>query len=311
MNTFRFSSDNKRYHTLHYYNMQKFGKRVYKAPINAGFTCPNIDGRKGRGGCIYCDGGSGYFTDSSGFSVTQQLEHQISLIKNKHPDAYINAYFQSYSNTYGNPQTLKEKFEPVFDFPEVLALSIGTRADCLQSPVTEYLSELSKKIDLTVELGLQTIHDKTAETINRGHSFAEFEDAFYRLKNLGIRTTVHIINGLPDETEEMMLETAKKLGGMRPDGVKIHLLHVIKGTKLEKMYLGGEYEPLDMERYIDITVRQLEVLPAETVIERLTGDGDKAKLIAPMWSKNKIAVLGGIDKRQAQLDSFQGKYFGL
>lgn len=309
MNTFRFSSDNKRYHTLHYYNMQKFGKRVYKAPIDAGFTCPNIDGSKGRGGCIYCDGGSGYFTDSSAFSVTRQLKHQISLIKNKHPDAYINAYFQSYSNTYGSPKTLKEKFEPVLDFPEVLALSIGTRADCLQSPVTEYLSELSKKIDLTVELGLQTIHDKTAAAINRGHSFAEFEDAFYSLKNLGIRTTVHIINGLPDETEEMMLETAQKLGGMRPDGVKIHLLHVIKGTELEKMYLGGEYKPLGMERYVDITVRQLEVLPAETVIERLTGDGDKAKLVAPMWSKNKIAVLGAIDKRQAQLDSFQGKYF--
>lgn len=310
MNTFKFSSDNKRYHTLHYYNMQKFGKRVYKAPVNAGFTCPNIDGRKGKGGCIYCDGGSGYFTDSSSFSVTQQLEHQISIIKSKHPDAKINAYFQSYSNTYADIDILTERFEPALKFPEVVAVSAATRADCFNDKIFAYLSDLSERTCLTVELGLQTIHDKTAAAINRGHSFEEFEAAFYKLKELGIRTTVHIINGLPDETEEMMLETAKKLGKMRPDGVKIHLLHVIKGTKLEKMYLSGEYMPLDMESYIDITVRQLELLPAETVMERLTGDGDKSKLVAPLWSGNKIAVLGGIDKRQAQLDSCQGKYFG-
>ncbi|MCM1055153.1 MAG: TIGR01212 family radical SAM protein [Bacteroides sp.] len=307
MNTFGFSTDNKRYHTLHYHNMQKFGKRVYKAPINAGFTCPNIDGSRGRGGCIYCDGGSGYFTDSSSLSVTAQLERQISLIKRKHPDAWINAYFQSYSNTYASVDVLRERFEPVLSFPEAAAVSVATRADCLNREIYDYLSSFSKRTSLTVELGLQTVHDKTAALINRGHDFAEFEAAFYSLKELGIRTTVHIINGLPRETEKMMLETAERLGKMRPDGVKIHLLHVIKGTELEKMYLRGEYKPMDMDGYIDITVKQLELLPAETVIERLTGDGDKSRLVAPLWSKNKIAVLGGIDKRQAQLDSFQGK----
>lgn len=309
LNTFKFSSDNKRYHTLHYYNMQKYGKRVYKAPINAGFSCPNIDGKKGRGGCIYCDGGSGYFTDSSIVSVREQLKHQIDLIKAKHSDAGINAYFQSYTNTYGDLDTIRERFEPVFDFSEVLAVSVATRADCLQPQILDYLAELSEKTDLTVELGLQTIHDKTAEIINRGHTFSEFEKAFDDLKRLGIRTTVHIINGLPEENEDMMLKTAERLGKMRPDGIKIHLLHVIRGTKLEKMYLDGMYKPMDMENYVDITVRQLEFIHPETVIERLTGDGDKAKLVAPQWSKNKISVLGAIDKRQASIDSFQGRLF--
>lgn len=307
LNTFKFSSDNKRYHTLHYYNMQKFGKRVYKAPINAGFTCPNIDGKKGVGGCIYCGGGSGYFTDSKTLSVSEQLKHQISLIKAKHPESGINAYFQSYSNTYAdNVGILAERFEQVFDFPEVAALSVATRADCFSKDIFSYLCGLSHRINLTMELGLQTAHDKTAEIINRGHGFGEFEAAFYRLKELGIRTTVHIINGLPGETEEMMIETAEKLGKMRPDGVKIHLLHVIRGTKLGKMYLEGKYTPLELDGYVDITVKQLELLPAETVIERLTGDGDKKTLAAPEWSKNKIAVLGAIDKRQAEIDSVQG-----
>ena len=154
MSIFKFTNDNKRYHTLHYYNMQKFGERVYKAPINAGFTCPNIDGRRGRGGCIYCDGGSGYFTDSSRLSTEEQLRHQIDLIHTKHPNAKINAYFQSYSNTYADIDTLKKRFEPVFSFPDVKALSIATRCDCLDNDVMLYLSNLSKRIDLTVELGL-------------------------------------------------------------------------------------------------------------------------------------------------------------
>lgn len=291
--------------------MQKYGKRVYKAPINAGFSCPNIDGRKGRGGCIYCDGGSGYFTDSSTVSIREQLQHQIELIKAKHPDSLINAYFQSYTNTYGDLKTIKERFESVFDFPEVAAVSVATRADCLQPEILEFLAGMAEKTDLTVELGLQTIHDKTAEIINRGHTFSEFKAAFNDLKRLGIRTAVHIINGLPEETEKMMLETAENLGKMQPDGIKIHLLHVIKGTKLEKMYLEGMYKPMDMNGYVDITVKQLELLPPETVIERLTGDGDKRKLIAPEWSKNKISVLGAIDKKQVMTDSFQGKLFKL
>lgn len=309
MNIFPYSSDNKRYHTLHYYNMRKFGERVYKAPINAGFTCPNIDGTKGLGGCIYCDGGSGYFTDSSVTPVKEQLEHQIALIHQKHPNAKINAYFQSYSNTYSDADLLKSRIEPVFDFDEVVSVSVSTRADCLKKDVLCYLNEISQKTNLTVELGLQTVFDRTAEIINRGHTFSEFEKGYYSLKSSGIRTVVHIINGLPEENEKMMLETASVLGKMTPDGVKIHLLHIIKGTKLEQLYNEGKYEPLTKEKYVDITVRQLELLPAETVIERLTGDGDKNKLVAPLWSRDKISVLGAIDKLQAERESYQGKKF--
>ena len=289
--------------------MQKFGERVYKAPINAGFSCPNIDGRKGIGGCIYCDGGSGYFTDSRLIPVREQLGHQIDLIHSKHSGAKINAYFQSYSNTYADVDVLRKRFEPALEFPDVTAVSIATRADCLNDDIYDYLSDLASRTSLTVELGLQTVHDLTAQKINRGHSFSEFTEAFWRFKELGIRTVVHIINGLPDENDGMMLETAEALGKMKPDGVKIHLLHVIKGTRLEQMYNEKKYVPMEKERYVDIVVRQLELLPAETVIERLTGDGDKKKLAAPMWSADKISVLGAIDKEQVRLESFQGKKF--
>lgn len=309
MNVFHYSMDNKRYHTLYFYNMQKFGERVYKAPINAGFTCPNIDGTKGIGGCIYCDGGSGYFTDSSIMSVEEQLKHQICLIHRKHPNAKINAYFQSYSNTYALADYLRSKIDPVFNFNEIISVSLATRADCLKEDVLNYLKELSEKINLTVELGLQTANDSTAKIINRGHTFSEFQRGFDKLKSLGIRTVVHIINGLPKEDEGIMLKTAEILGKMKPDGVKIHLLHVIQGTVLEQMYVNGLYQPMDKDKYVSTVVKQLELLPPETVIERLTGDGDKNKLIAPLWSKDKISVLGAIDKLQADIDSYQGKLF--
>lgn len=309
MNAFKYSSDNKRYHTLHYYNMQKFGERVYKAPIDAGFSCPNIDGTKGVNGCIYCDGGSGYFTDHCSVPVTEQLEHQISMIHKKHPGAKINAYFQSYTNTYAPVEVLKERFEPVLNFPDVAAVSIATRPDCLPEDVMAYLTDLASRIDLTVELGLQSINDETAECIGRGHTYDEFLQSFKKLKSAGIRTVVHIINGLPGEDEKMMLETAYKLGKLRPDGLKIHLLHVIQKTELERLYYMQQYIPMTMEDYVEITVKQLEYIPAETVIERITGDGDKSKLVAPLWSTDKIAVLGAIDQLQAQLDSYQGKKY--
>ena len=309
MNTFKYSSDNKRYHTLHYYNMQKYGERVYKAPINAGFSCPNIDGTKGTNGCIYCDGGSRYFTDDSSISVKDQLEHQISLIHKKHPDAKINAYFQSYTNTYAPVEILKERFEPVLDFPDVVAMSIATRADCLPEDVMVYLIDLASRINLTVELGLQSTDNGTAELIGRGHSFDEFVQGLEKLKAAGIRTVVHIINGLPHENKDMMLETAYRLGKMKPDGLKIHLLHILRDTELERMYYMQRYIPMTMEEYVNITVKQLEYIPAETVIERLTGDGDKSKLVAPLWSTDKIAVLGEIDKLQVQLDTYQGKKY--
>ncbi len=301
----QFSDDNKRYHTLNYHNRHTYGGRVYKAVIDAGFTCPNIDGTKGREGCIFCDGGSGYFTTGC-ISVTEQLKKEKARITAKNPEAEISAYFQAHTNTYASPDVLRRIYGEAVAFG-VKSIAIATRADCIDEETISVIKELP--VPVTVELGLQSIHDSTAEIINRGHTFAEFLKGYNMLKNAGIRVCVHIINGLPCETAEMMLETAEKLGKLRPDGVKIHLLHVIRGTRLHEMYKKGEYTPLTKEEYIDVTVRQLELLPSETVIERITGDGDKTKLIAPLWSMDKISVLGGIDKTQAERDSFQGKLY--
>ncbi len=305
MSPFKFSDDNKRYHTLNYYNKTRFGRKIYKAVVDAGFTCPNIDGSKGRGGCIFCDGGSGYFTTGC-ISVTEQLKRERERIAVKNSDAEIVAYFQAHTNTYADIDTLRRAYMEAETFG-VSGISIATRGDCITPEIIALFSELS--VPVTVELGLQSVHDSTAEVINRGHTYAEFLQGYELLRPAGIRTCVHIINGLPGETAEMMLETAEKLGRLRPDGVKIHLLHVIKGTKLAEMYENGIYTPLTKEEYIDITVRQLELLPPETVIERITGDGDKSKLLAPLWSMDKISVLGGIDKAQAERDSWQGKRF--
>ncbi|MGN0620997.1 MAG: TIGR01212 family radical SAM protein [Porcipelethomonas sp.] len=306
---FIYSDDNKRYHTLAYYNRHKYGCRVYKAVIDAGFTCPNKDGSKGRGGCIFCDGGSGYFTQDACVPVSVQAENEIKRIHSRHPDAYAVAYFQANTNTYADVKTLKKIYSQVLDIPFIKGISIGTRADCLPDDVADYLYELSQKTDLTVELGMQTIHNSTLEFINRGYSHEEFISGYNKLRDRNIRVCLHIINGLPCETHEMMMETAIETGKLCPDAVKIQLLHVIKGTELEKIYNSGQFQTLTKDEYIRLVVNQLEYLPPETVIERITGDGDKNKLAAPLWSTDKISVLGGIDKLQSELDSYQGKRF--
>ncbi len=306
---FAFSLDNKRYHTLNYYNKTVFGKKIHKAVIDCGFTCPNIDGSKGTGGCIFCDGGSGYFTHS-GVDIVSQLEHEKKRICSKFGnDAEFVAYFQANTNTYAPVEVLRGLYFKAAAFPGVCGISIGTRADCLSDDVIELLKEVGAKTNLTVELGMQSCHENTIELINRGYSHTEFCEGYSKLKAANIRTCLHIINGLPNETPEMMLETAKETARLRPDAVKLQMLHVIRGTKLEEMYKKGEFSLLSRDEYIDIIVKQLEVLPPETVIERITGDGDKSKLIAPMWSADKIAVLGGIDKRLAELDTWQGKKY--
>lgn len=303
--SFQFSDDNKRYHTLNYHNRHTYGNRIYKAVIDAGLTCPNLDGTRSRGGCIFCDGGSGYFTTGC-ISVTEQLRKEKERISVKNPDAGISAYFQAHTNTYASPDVLRRIYGEAVAFG-VDSIAIATRADCISGEIIDVIRELP--VPVTVELGLQSIHDSTAEIINRGHTFAEFLKGFNMLTNADIRVCVHIINGLPCETAEMMIETAETLGKLYPDGVKIHLLHVISGTRLHEMYENGQYIPLTKDEYMDITVRQLELLPPETVIERITGDGDKKKLIAPLWSTDKISVLGGIDKIQKERDSWQGKKF--
>ena len=307
--TFKYTCDNKRYHTLSYHNKTVFHKKIYKAVIDAGFSCPNKDGSKGFGGCIFCDGGSGYFTAPSEISVRAQLEAELKRIRQKNPEAEAIAYFQANTNTYSDVDTLRRIYSPVIDYPGIIGISIGTRADCLPTKILEYLEELSNKTYLTIELGMQTIHEKTLKLINRGYSHDIFLKGYYELKKRNIRTCIHIINGLPCENEDMMLETAIHAGKLEPDALKIQLLHVIAGTPLAQTYYEGKFSEMSKEQYINLTVKQLEYIPQETVIERITGDGDKRKLIAPLWSRDKISVLGGIDKRQAKLGSWQGKKY--
>lgn len=309
MNPFKYSDTNKRYHTLNYYNKVKYGEKVFKAVIDGGFTCPNKDGKISHGGCIFCDGGSGYFTKGN-LSVKEQVYSELKRIRNKNPNAKSIAYFQSNTNTYASVEYLKKVYEEALSCDGIIGISIGTRADCLDQDIINYIADLNNQTNLTVELGLQTIHNTTLKYINRGYNHKKFCDGYNKLKERNIRTCLHIINGLPFENEKMMLDTVQEVAKLNPEAVKIQMLHVIKNTPLEKTYNNG-LELLSMEEYIDIVVKQLELLSPETVVERITGDGDKSKLISPLWSTNKIAVLGGIDKKQVQLNSMQGKKYEL
>lgn len=305
---FPYSLDNKRYHTLHFHNRQQFGERVEKAALNGGFTCPNLDGTKGTAGCAFCDGGSGAFTHA--LPLREQLAAEQERIARKFgkPVPMI-AYFQVHTNTYAPVEQLRALFTQALAFPGVVGLSAATRPDCLPEEVLALLAELSKKTYLTVELGLQTVHDRTAEAFGRGYAFPEFLAAYRKLQALGIRTCIHLINGLPGESLADMLQTAETVGKLRPQAVKLQLLHILSGTRYAELYRSGEITPMTRENYIDTVVRQLALLPPETVIERLTGDGEKAKLLAPLWSADKRKTLAGIDRSQAARDTWQGKEF--
>ena len=305
---FRYSDDNKRYHTLSYHNRRFFGEKVYKAVIDAGFTCPNIDGTKGTGGCIFCSGGSGYFTKGS-IPVREQVKSELARIRVKAPDAKAIAYFQANTNTYSDIDTLRDLYSQALEFPDIVGLSIATRVDCLDGDIADCLCEFRDRTALTVELGLQSVFDETARKINRCYDFSEFEKAFSELKSRNIRTCVHIIDGLPDEDREMMIKTAEVLGKMRPDAVKIQRLHIIRGTRAEQLYNQKLLPVLTREQYVDIVCEQLTCFPPETVIERVTGDGDRKNLCAPMWSCDKIAVLGAIDKTMSDRNIYQGDNF--
>jgi len=306
-NKFLYSDDNKRYHTLYYHNKHTFGHRVYKAVLNGGFTCPNLDGTKGVNGCAFCDGGSGAFTKA--LPLNQQLELELSRIKKQNPDARAIAYFQVHTNTYAPVDYLQRLFETALQYPDIIGLSIGTRPDCLPGDVLAYLADLNQRTYLTVELGVQTVHDRTARAFGRSYDFSEFVQSYEKLQKLHIRTCLHIINGLYQESFPDMLRTAELLGRLRPQAVKIQLLHVLKDTRYAELYQSGKLIPMTQEDYIFTVVKQLELFPPETVIERVTGDGEKAKLLAPLWSMDKIRTLGGIDKLQSTFDTWQGKEY--
>ncbi len=305
-NKFKYSDDNKRYHTWNYHLRHKFGCKVFKVALNGGFTCPNIDGSKGRGGCIYCSGGSGDFAGNPTHNILTQFDEVKAKMHQKWKEAKYIPYFQAHTNTYAPANILRERFEPVLARENVVGISIATRADCLADDALDYLSELRKRTYLIVELGLQTIFDKTGEKINRCHTYADFLEGYEKLRSRGISVCVHLIDGLPGETKEMMLESAKAVAALKPHCVKLHLLHVLKGTRLADMYANGEFPLMTLEDYVETIVNQLEVFPEETVIQRLTGDGGRGILIGPLWSLKKFVVLNEIDKLMIKRDTYQG-----
>ncbi len=306
-NLFEFSQDNKRYHTWNYHLRQKFGKKVFKVSLNAGFTCPNIDGTKGFGGCIYCsDSGSGDFAGNPLEEVVTQFEKVKSELHQKWRDAKYIGYFQAHTNTYAPIEQLKAKFEPILAQKDVVGLSVATRADAISDEVIDYLEDINKRTYLIVELGLQSVFDKTGEIINRCHTYKEFLEGYEKLRKRNILTCVHLIDGLPGEDKEMMIESARQVGALNPHCVKIHLLHILRGTPIEKMYEDGKIRLLERDEYVDIIINQLEVLPKTTIIQRLTGDGGREDLIGPLWSLKKFVVLNEIDKEMVRRNTYQG-----
>ncbi len=307
MSGFQYSDDNKLYHTWNYHLRHKFGCKVMKIALNAGFTCPNIDGSKGRGGCTYCSGGSGEFAGDPAESVLRQFEEVKARMHLKWKSGKYMPYFQAHTNTYAPADVLRSRFEGVLRQSGVVGISIATRADCLEDDAIEYLDELNRRTYLIVELGLQTIFDSTGARINRCHTYAEFLDGYRKLKELGINVCVHLIDGLPGETAEMMTESARAVGALAPHCVKLHLLHVLRGTPMEKELDEGRLRLLERDEYVDIIIRQLEVLPPETVIQRITGDGARDSLIGPMWSLKKFEVLNAVDREMARRKTYQGR----
>lgn len=296
MNLFKNTNNNKRYYTLDYYYKKKFKTKVAKLSIDAPFTCPNIDGTKGYGGCIYCTPSN--ITES----IDVQINKQKEIIDKKWPNSKYIIYLQSHSNTYGSTQKLKDIYEPLLKIDNVVGLNIGTRADCITSDCLDYLEDISKRTFLTIELGLQTIHEKTSKLINRCHTLEEFEKMVNELKKRNINVVVHIIDGLPFETKEMMLDTIKYLNKLNIDGIKIHMLFIEENTPIKNL----KFNKLTREEYIDIICDQIEELNSNIVIHRLTGDGNRNSLIYPLWSLKKVSILNDIDKELARRNTFQG-----
>lgn len=298
---FKYTLDNKRYHTLNYYLRNKFNSKVFKVSLNGNFTCPNF---KNGNGCIFCSHGSG--NGLQNLSIKEQFEIVKIPLEKKWPNSKYIAYFQANSNTYAPVSILREKYEAALSIPNVVGLSIATRSDCLNDEVLDYLEELNKRTFLTVEVGLQSMHSETLKFINRGHTLENFETAIKELKKRNIFTVVHIINGIPGETKEMMIETVKYLNSLNIDGIKIHMLYVTRDTELGNMYLEKPFPIISKEEYIDIVCEQLEYLSDNIVIERITGDPIKEELIAPAWLLKKFCVLNDIDKEMKKRDIYQG-----
>ena len=306
-NKFKYTSDNKRYHTLTYYYKEKFNSKVCKVSLNANFTCPNIDGKVGIGGCIYCSKlGSGEYAGNPKEDLITQFEKGKKTMQRKWPNAKFIAYFQANTNTYAPIERLKECFEPFINRDDCIGLSIATRSDSITDECLDYLEDISKRTYLIVELGLQTIHEKTSKLINRCSSLDNFDKMVKRLKMRNINVVVHIINGLPYETEDMMIDTVKHLNDLNIDGIKIHMLGVLKDTPLEKYYQKHKFHILTKEEYVNIVVKQLEYLNPKIVIHRLTEDPKKEDIIEPTWLTKKFTILNEVDKIMSTRNLYQG-----
>lgn len=308
MEKFLYSDTNKRYHTLDYEYKHTFGEKVYKVPLDGGFTCPNIDGRVAFGGCTYCSGrGSGDLALSSLLPIEEQYDaYRARYLADKKVSKFI-PYFQAHTNTYAPVSRLETLFEKALTLPGAVGLSVATRADCLSDEAVDYLRSLHERTYLTVELGLQTVHDTTAARINRGHSYDAFLKGYEKLS--GLRRVIHLINYLPGEDEDMMLESARTVAALRPFGVKLHLLYILEGTKMADSYRAGAVSIPTREEYVKTVVDQIELFSAETVIERLTGDAPREGLLAPLWSRNKRETLNQIDVQLLSRGSYQGRRF--
>lgn len=308
---YEYQVTNKRYHTLDYYLKTKYGKKVFKIPLNASFSCPNRDGTKGIGGCTFCSNkGSGDFAGNPLHSLNQQYDEMIKVMERKWPDAYYIVYFQAYTNTYGSLKKLKETYEPFIGKEKVIGMSIATRPDCIDEEIVAYLSELKTHFkEFWIELGLQTSFDKTADLIHRCYSYSCFEKAVFLLNQAKIKIVVHIIDGLPNETKKMMIQTIKKLNKLPLFGIKIHMLNIIKGTKIAQDYQKQKFSLLTEEEFVDIVIEQLKYLKGSVIVHRIGGDSDAQQLIAPQWVLKKLSVVDKIDQKMEEEGVFQGDLF--
>lgn len=301
----------KRYNTLDNYYKYKYNKKVFKVSLNAGFTCPNIDGTVGYGGCTFCSYlRGGEFAGKKSDSLSKQFEKTKKMMLKKWPDSYYIPYFQANTNTHAPLEELKKLFEEAINLDsKIVEISIGTRPDCLPDDIVEYLGELNQKINVQIELGLQSIHEKTALEINRLHDLKTFDEAVKKLRAKNIEVVVHIINGLPNETKEMMIQTIKHLNTLDIQGIKIHILNILDNSLMGRKYLKEPWRLMSREEYINIVVEQILWLRKDIIIHRLTGDGDANHLIEPKWVIKKFTVINDIDKKLRALNLYQGDYY--
>jgi radical SAM protein (TIGR01212 family) len=301
---------NKRFHTSNYELKKIFGEKIYKVSLDGGFTCPNRDGTLDDRGCLFCsDKGSGEFAGDRRKSIGVQIEDQLALIENKFPEGKVIAYFQNFTNTYAPIEQLRKLYTEALSHPRVAGLAIATRPDCLPGEVLDLLEEISGEHFIWLELGLQTIHERTSELINRGYSLEKFIEASDSLKKRKIPFVTHLILGLPGESEREILESVRFVNKSGSWGIKLHLLHLIRGTQLHEYYKENPFLLMEKDEYISLIIDILEILNPETVVHRITGDGSRDTLIGPLWSLDKRSILNGVDKGLKERDTYQGKFY--